>query len=230
MGGYAAVSVSGSAKKWPPIESVPVYCAELPNVQERKPPSYPPPLPAPPPVAPPFFCSLLLSRCTPPSCGPPPLLHGSLSSVQPPLPVPSPPTPSCVGAAPKRSLPPEGMPPVCWSAHVTPLPPTAVIVIPRRIATAAARRSDYVGGWDGPAYRNAEATEMTVLSTSSTVPLKPPWRPTDAGQISVPSASREHLCTAPISAFAGTDDSSWYHVAFYPQFHGPPGSDFGPPR
>ena len=70
----------------------------------------------------------------------------------------------------------------------------AVIVIPPRIATAVARRSDHVGmrlHGDGPACRNVEATEMMVLLfTSSTVPLKPPWRPTDAGQMSDPSALR----------------------------------------
>ena len=70
---------------------------------------------------------------------------------------------------------------------------TVIVMIPRRIATAAARRSDHVGmrlHGNGPACRNAEATEMTVLSTSGAVSLKPPWRPTDAGQMSDPSASR----------------------------------------
>ena len=69
----------------------------------------------------------------------------------------------------------------------------AVIVIPRRIVTAAARRSVHVGmrlHGDGPSCRNEEATEMTVLSTSGAVPLKPPWRPTDVGGMSDPSASQ----------------------------------------
>ena len=108
----------------------------------------------------------------------------------------------------------------------------AVIMIPRRITIAAARRSDYVGmrlHGDGPARRNAEATEMTVLSTSDAVPLKTPWRPTDAGQMPDPS-HREHLGTAPVDAFARTSGSSWYYVAFCPQSHGPPGPDFSSPR
>ena len=75
-------------------------------------------------------------------------------------------------------------------------PAAAVIVISRRIATVTARRSDHVGmrlHGDGPACRNEEATGMTVLSTSGAVPLKPPWYPTDAGQMSAPSASRTLL-------------------------------------
>ena len=84
---------------------------------------------------------------------------------------------------------------------------TAVIVIPRRIATAAAKRSNHFGmglHGNGPACRNAEATEMTVLATSGAVPLKPPRRHTDAGQMSDPH--REHLGTEPIGAFDGTGD------------------------
>ena len=72
-------------------------------------------------------------------------------------------------------------------------PAATAIVIPRRITTVAARCSDHLGMWlhgDGPACRNAEVTEMTVFSTNDAVPLKPPWRPTDAGQMSVPSASQ----------------------------------------
>ena len=66
---------------------------------------------------------------------------------------------------------------------------------------------------DGPACSKAEATEMNVLSTSSAVPFKPPWRP----QMLVKCLFlplRDHLCTAPIGAFAGTNHSSWYHEAF----------------
>ena len=37
---------------------------------------------------------------------------------------------------------------------------------------------------------------MTVLSASRAVPLKPPWRATDAGQMSVPSATRTLVYSA----------------------------------
>ena len=102
MGGYAAVSANCSSMKCPPVESGPVYCTELPNVQENM----LPPCPAgTTPVAPSSCSSSLLSYCTRPSCGPSLLLHGSLYSVQPPPPLPfppylSPPTPSCVEASP----------------------------------------------------------------------------------------------------------------------------------
>ena len=43
---------------------------------------------------------------------------------------------------------------------------------------------------DGSACRSAETMGMAVLSTSCAVSLKPPWRATDVGQMSVPSASR----------------------------------------
>ena len=125
MGGYAAVSANCSSMKCPPVESGPVYCTELSNVQENM----LPPCPAgTTPVAPSSCSSSLLSYCTRPSCGPPLLLHGSLYSVQPPPPLPfspylSPPTPSCVEASPTRSLPPGGIPLVSWSTHVTPLLP-----------------------------------------------------------------------------------------------------------
>ena len=68
-----------------------------------------------------------------------------------------------------------------------------------RLATAVARRSDHAGmrlQGDGPASRSAEATEMAVLSTSCAVPLKPPWRATDIGQMPVPSASRTFVFSA----------------------------------
>ena len=96
------------------------------------------------------------------------------------------------------------------------IPAATVIVISRRIATAAARCSDNFVMWlhgDGPACSNAEATEMTVLSTSGAVSFKPPWRP----QMLVKCLFlplRDHVCTAPIGAFAWTNHSSWYHEAF----------------
>ena len=78
-------------------------------------------------------------------------------------------------------------------------PTAAVIVIPRRIATVTARRSDHIGmrlNGVGSVNRDAEATKMTVLSTSDAVPLKPQWRPKDAGQTTVPSASQTVVCGA----------------------------------